>query len=53
MERLVGKKAPQFELNAVKGDGSDFKKVSLNDILSLQYVIPNKLQSIIEIIGTK
>lgn len=31
MERLVGKKAPAFEMNAVKGDGSDFIKVSLDD----------------------
>ncbi|MGM0380041.1 MAG: peroxiredoxin [Bacillota bacterium] len=31
MERIVGKKAPNFEMTAVKGDGSDFKKISLKD----------------------
>lgn len=31
MERLVGKKAPDFVMNAVKGDGSDFLKVDLKD----------------------
>ena len=31
MERLVGKKAPDFTMNACKGDGSDFLKVSLDD----------------------
>ncbi len=31
MERLVGKKAPEFKMNAVKGDGSEFTKVSLED----------------------
>jgi len=31
MERLVGKKAPDFVMNAVKGDGSDFTKVELSD----------------------
>lgn len=31
MERLVGKKAPDFTMNACKGDGSDFIKVSLSD----------------------
>ncbi|HSH35219.1 peroxiredoxin [Schnuerera sp.] len=31
MERLVGKKAPEFLMNACKGDGSDFCKVDLKD----------------------
>ncbi|KMT21178.1 peroxiredoxin [Clostridium cylindrosporum] len=31
MERLVGKKAPSFQMNGVKGDGSDFVKVNLDD----------------------
>lgn len=31
MERLVGRKAPDFTMNACKGDGSDFIKVSLKD----------------------
>jgi len=31
MERLVGRKAPDFTMNACKGDGSDFIKVSLSD----------------------
>lgn len=31
MNRLVGKKAPDFTMNAAKGDGSDFTEVSLND----------------------
>lgn len=31
MERLVGKNAPDFTMNAVKGDGSDFTQVSLED----------------------
>lgn len=31
MERLVGRKAPEFTMNACKGDGSDFTKVSLKD----------------------
>ena len=31
MERLVGKPAPNFSLNAVTGDGEDFIKVSLDD----------------------
>lgn len=29
MERLVGKKAPEFKMNTVLGDGSDFGNVSL------------------------
>ncbi|KOF57775.1 MULTISPECIES: peroxiredoxin [Clostridium] len=31
MERLVGKNAPGFKLNAVLGDGSDFKEIKLSD----------------------
>lgn len=31
MDRLVGRKAPDFTMNACKGDGSDFTKVSLKD----------------------
>ena len=31
MERFVGKKAPDFIMNTVKGDGSDFGKISLED----------------------
>lgn len=31
MERLVGKLAPDFEMPAVSGIGSDFKKVKLDD----------------------
>ncbi|MBZ2174609.1 peroxiredoxin [Schnuerera sp. xch1] len=31
MERLIGKKAPDFVMNAAEGDGSDFRKVSLKD----------------------
>lgn len=31
MDRLVGRKAPDFTMNAAKGDGSDFTKVSLKD----------------------
>ena len=31
MERLIGTKAPDFTMNAVLGDGSDFTKVSLGD----------------------
>lgn len=31
MDRLVGNKAPNFSMTAVKGDGSDFVKVSLDD----------------------
>lgn len=31
MDRLVGKVAPAFTMNAVKGDGSDFIKVNLED----------------------
>lgn len=31
MERLVGKLAPEFKMNAVKGDGSDFIEVKLED----------------------
>jgi len=31
MKRLVGKSAPDFKMNAVKGDGSEFVEVSLND----------------------
>lgn len=31
MERLVGRDAPNFEMNACKGDGSDFIKVSSKD----------------------
>lgn len=31
MERLVGKIAPTFKMNAVKGDGNDFVKVNLED----------------------
>lgn len=31
MDRLVGRQAPDFTMNAVKGDGSDFTKVSLKD----------------------
>lgn len=31
MERIVGKKAPDFTMTACKGDGSDFIKVSLSD----------------------
>ncbi|MCB2300759.1 peroxiredoxin [Clostridium tagluense] len=31
MERLVGKSAPYFKMNAVKGDGSDFVQVKLED----------------------
>lgn len=31
MERLVGNKAPDFTLQACKGDGSDFKEVKLSD----------------------
>lgn len=31
MERLVGKKAPDFTMNMVKGDGSDFARVSLEE----------------------
>lgn len=31
MERLIGTKAPDFKMNAVLGDGSDFTKVSLED----------------------
>ncbi|WP_105619290.1 peroxiredoxin [Vallitalea okinawensis] len=31
MERLVGKPAPSFEMNAVTGDGKEFIKVSLDD----------------------
>ena len=31
MERLVGRKAPDFTMNACLGDGSDFCKVSLED----------------------
>lgn len=30
-ERLVGKKAPCFKMNAVSGDGENFTKVSLED----------------------
>ncbi|MFP4661257.1 MAG: peroxiredoxin [Halanaerobiales bacterium] len=31
MDRIVGKKAPYFEMNTVLGDGSDFGRVSLDD----------------------
>lgn len=31
MERLVGNMAPDFTLQACKGDGSDFKEVKLSD----------------------
>lgn len=31
MERLVGRKAPEFSMNTVAGDGSDFGRVSLDD----------------------
>lgn len=31
MDRLAGRKAPDFTMNACKGDGSDFTKVSLKD----------------------
>lgn len=31
MERLVGKAAPYFKMNAVKGDGSSFTEVKLED----------------------
>ncbi|MTI65770.1 MAG: peroxiredoxin [Firmicutes bacterium] len=31
MDRLVGKQAPNFSMNAVTGDGKDFKKVNLDD----------------------
>lgn len=31
MERLVGKKAPSFRMNAVSGDGQNFIKVDLED----------------------
>lgn len=31
MERLVGKEAPEFKMNAVKGDGSGFTEVKLGD----------------------
>lgn len=31
MERIVGNMAPDFNLAACKGDGSDFKEVSLSD----------------------
>lgn len=31
MERLIGKKAPDFTMNTSLGDGSDFGKVSLKD----------------------
>jgi peroxiredoxin 2/4 len=31
MERLVGKSAPNFHMNAVTGDGENFIKVSLDD----------------------
>ncbi len=31
MERLVGKQAPAFNMNAVKGDGSDFVQVKSED----------------------
>lgn len=31
MERLVGKEAPQFHMNAVSGDGSEFVEVKLDD----------------------
>jgi peroxiredoxin (alkyl hydroperoxide reductase subunit C) len=31
MERLVGKKAPNFEMKAVSGDGQEFIKVKLDD----------------------
>ena len=34
MEKIVCKKTPNFEMTAVKGDGSDFKKVSLKDYKS-------------------
>ncbi|GAA0122948.1 MAG: peroxiredoxin [Clostridium argentinense] len=31
MERLVGRKAPDFKMNSVLGDGSEFKEVKLSD----------------------
>lgn len=31
MERLVGRQAPYFKMNAVKGDGSSFQEVKLED----------------------
>lgn len=31
MERLVGKVAPSFSMNGIKGDGSEFLKVNLED----------------------
>lgn len=31
MERLVGKKAPEFKLNAVTGDGEKFTEIKLED----------------------
>jgi peroxiredoxin 2/4 len=31
MERLIGKQAPYFKMAAVKGDGSDFTEVKLDD----------------------
>ncbi len=31
MDRLVGKLAPDFKMNAVKGDGSDYAEVKLDD----------------------
>lgn len=31
MERLVGKKAPEFTMNTVTGDGSDFSSIKLSD----------------------
>jgi len=31
MDRLVGKAAPDFRMTAVKGDGSDFIDVKLED----------------------
>ena len=30
-KRLVGNKAPDFAMQACKGDGSDFKEVKLSD----------------------
>ena len=31
MERLVGKKAPDFKMNTCKGDGCGFEEVKLKD----------------------
>lgn len=62
MDRLVGKPAPPFAMNAVTGDGEDFVKVSLDDYkgkwlvmffypLDFTFVCPTEITSFSEHYG--